>query len=73
MQHYTQGDAHIIAADDISPSIFNTGVLLVKNSEWSRDFFADVLRMGQTPEVRNHGEVLSAAMRCTLSYQWTIE
>ena len=48
-------DVHIIVADDLGSSIFNTGVLLVKNSEWSRDFFGNVLRMAQNENVRNHG------------------
>jgi hypothetical protein len=45
----------VVIAKDTGTSIFNTGVLLVKNSEWSRDFFADVLRMGADRGTRHHG------------------
>lgn len=50
-----QGQTHIVLAQDIGGSLFNTGVLLVRNSEWSRDYFARVLRMARNPEVRHHG------------------
>jgi hypothetical protein len=48
------GATHVVVSKDIDDSIFNTGVLLVKNSEWSRDFFANILIMGQHAHVRNH-------------------
>lgn len=48
-------NTNVVVADDIGDSIFNTGVMLVKNNEWSRDFFANVLRMGRKADVRHHG------------------
>mmetsp|Transcript_23111 Transcript_23111/g.37110 ORF Transcript_23111/g.37110 Transcript_23111/m.37110 type:complete len:401 (-) Transcript_23111:27-1229(-) len=57
------GATHMVIAKDIGDGIFNTGVLLVKNSEWSRDFFANVLRMGKHMNVRNHGHWEQFAMQ----------
>uniref|UniRef100_A0A7S0SWE8 Glycosyltransferase n=1 Tax=Mantoniella antarctica TaxID=81844 RepID=A0A7S0SWE8_9CHLO len=49
------GTTHVVAADDLGSSLFNTGVLVVRNSQWSRDFFANVLRSAKHHDVRNHG------------------
>ena len=61
------GTTHVVAADDLGSSLFNTGVLVVRNSQWSRDFFANVLRSAKHHDVRNHGGVRVACegVRCT--------
>jgi len=48
-------------AADLGSSLFNTGVMVVRNSKWSRDFFARVLRMGQHHAVRHHGRGLNSS------------
>jgi hypothetical protein len=48
------GKTHVVVARDLGTSPFNTGVMLVRNGNWSRDFFADVLRLSILPAVREH-------------------
>jgi len=46
---------HIVVAKDIGEGLFNTGVLFVRNSDWSRRFFARVLQLAKHEHVRFHG------------------
>ena len=43
-----------MVANDLGPSPLNTGVVLIRNSEWSREFYARVLRMTNDPKIRHH-------------------
>ena len=49
-----QGSTHVIVARDLGDSPFNAGFMLVRNGNWSLDFFAEVLRLSTQPAVREH-------------------
>jgi len=57
-------EADMIVAQDIPPSLFNTGVFWMRNSEWSRSFLQRTLARGLLDErVRNHGYYEQLAMQ----------
>ena len=48
-------ESQIVVAKDIVGSSFNTGVVLIRNSAWSRNFYSNILRVAsQKNEVRYH-------------------
>lgn len=53
-EHGAQGTINVVVARDLGDSTFNTGFMLVRNEDWSLNFFADVLRLSRLPAVREH-------------------
>ena len=52
---YVQPHHHIIVAEDFDEgSPFNTGVMFIRNNEWSLQLFHNALRLAEKKGIRNH-------------------
>ena len=49
-----EGTKNVVVARDLGDSLFNAGFMLVRNVNWTRDFFAEVLRLSMQPAIREH-------------------
>ena len=47
-------DHDIVVAEDLAPSPFNTGVILLRNTAWSVQLLARLLELAENDGIRNH-------------------